>query len=90
MFGFGHMPMVKLSQGIFRFIIPFAGILSAFFFPYIILNFKYGFIYTYIIHLLFYTNTGLLFWLIKSRKSKEIGKKVFQESEKIINEIKGE
>ena len=64
MFGLSHIGSLKYHKNIFGIIILFSAILSSFFFPYLILKFKYGFIYTYIAHWLFYSNTGLLFWLM--------------------------
>lgn len=72
LFGFAHIPMLKIGQGIFGKIIFVASIVSSFLFPFLILTFDYGFIYTYILHWLFYTNTGILFWIIKSKPVKEV------------------
>ena len=67
LFGFGHIPMMKLQKGFFGIFIFVASILASFFFPFLILNFQYGFVYTYILHWLFYTNTGVLFWIVESK-----------------------
>lgn len=75
MFGFGHIAIIKMYKGFFGKLIFFAAIVSSFLFPYLILNFKYGFVYTYIIHWLFYTNSGLLFWVINQIAPKAIESK---------------
>lgn len=80
MFGFGHIPMIKLEKGFFGFFVLIASIFASFLFPYLILNFQWGFIYTYIFHWLFYTNSGVLFWIIQS---KYYEKSMDQVSEKI-------
>ena len=72
MFGFGHLPAFKFHKDIFGLIIFIAALSSSFLFPYLILNFKYGFIYTYIAHWLFYSNTGILFWLLNQKSADKI------------------
>jgi hypothetical protein len=72
MFGFVHIPVLKLRKDFFGYFIFAAAMASSFFFPYLALNFKYGYVYTYILHWLFYTNTGVLTWIIKSRQVKKI------------------
>lgn len=74
LFGFAHTPMLRIRKDIFGIIIFIASICSSFLFPFLILTFNYGFVYTYILHWMFYTNTGILFWLIKSREVREIKK----------------
>jgi len=64
MFGLSHIGSLRYHKNMFGVIILFAAMVSSFFFPYLILKFKYGFIYTYIAHWLFYSNTGLLFWIM--------------------------
>lgn len=65
LFGFAHLPALRLyHETWFGILIFLSALFSAFFFPYIILNFSYGFVYTYITHFLFYTNSGILFWLV--------------------------
>lgn len=72
LFGFAHIPMLKIGEGLFGLLILIASIFSSFLFPYLILNFEYGYVYTFILHWLFYTNTGILFWIIKSRQLKKV------------------
>jgi len=72
MFGFGHIPALRLHKDIFGLIIFLAALSSSFLFPYLILNFKYGFIYTYIAHWLFYSNTGILFWLLNQKSVEKV------------------
>ena len=88
MFGFGHIPMLKLCEGFFGTIIFTAGIFSAFLFPYLILIFEHGYIYTYILHWFFYTNTGLLFWILKSKPVKEIKVIADEEMKKVKRRIR--
>ncbi len=70
MFGIGHIPALKVDRSLFGLVIFVASLLSSFLFPYLIITFKYGFVYTYMAHWLFYTNTGVLFWIIENFKSK--------------------
>jgi hypothetical protein len=67
LFGFGHLPMIRLQKGFFGLLVFVAAMAASFFFPFLILNFEWGFIYTYILHWLFYTNSGVLFWIVESR-----------------------
>ncbi|OIO40744.1 hypothetical protein COU56_05105 [Candidatus Pacearchaeota archaeon CG10_big_fil_rev_8_21_14_0_10_31_9] len=69
-FGFGHIPAIRLNKSFFGTLIFLASIISSFLFPYLILTFKYGFIYTYMAHWLFYTNTGILFWVMETIRLK--------------------
>jgi len=71
MFGVGHIPALRLHKSFFGILIFTASILSSFLFPYLILTYKYGFVYTYIAHWLFYTNTGILFWIIENIKIRQ-------------------
>ena len=64
MFGFSHIGILRYHKNIFGTIIFVAAIFSSFLFPYLIITFKYGFIYTFIAHWFFYSNTGVLFWLL--------------------------
>ena len=72
LFGFAHIPILRLRKDFFGYLIFIAAMFSSFFFPILIINFKYGYVYTYILHWLFYTNTGVLTWIIKSRPVKKI------------------
>mgnify|MGYP000350859647 CR=1 FL=1 len=65
MFGFGHVPILKIHKGLFGYFYLVASLISSFLFPYLIINYTYGFIYTYIAHWMFYTNSGIFFWIIK-------------------------
>ena len=38
-------------------------------FPVVILTVHYGFVYTFIIHWLFYTGTAICFWLLRAHKT---------------------
>ncbi len=84
LFGFGHLPVIKLQKDFFGYFILLAGLCSSFLFPFLILNFKYGFIYTYIAHWLFYSNTGLLFWILESGKIRKSKNKILIKINKLL------
>jgi len=84
MFGFGHIPMIKLEKNFFGILIFIAAMFSSFLFPYLILNFQYGFIYTYIAHWLFYTNSGVLSWIANSEYFENFMNKAVKTEKKII------
>lgn len=67
LFGIGHVPIIKFENDFFGFLTLIASFTASFLFPILILNFQYGFIYTYILHWLFYTNVGLLSWLMNPK-----------------------
>jgi hypothetical protein len=84
LFGFGHLPMIKLQKGFFGLMIFISSIAASFFFPFLILNFEWGFIYTYILHWLFYTNSGILFWIVKSDFFEKFLERIISKEKKII------
>lgn len=62
-FGFLHLPLVKTKKKFFGYYYTFSAILSAIFLPLIILQIHYGFVWTYIIHWLFYSLSSIIFWI---------------------------
>jgi hypothetical protein len=84
LFGFGHLPMIRLQKGFFGFLVFVASIAASFFFPFLILTFEWGFIYTYILHWLFYINSGVLFWIVQSRYFEDSIDKIKSEEKKIL------
>lgn len=64
-FASAHLPIYPLigtKARIFKLVYFVASITSAIVFPLLILRVSYGFVYSYIIHLSFYTLSGLFFW----------------------------
>ncbi len=88
MFGFAHIPRLKIGRDIFGLIIFVASIISSFLFPYLVLNLRYGYIYTFILHWLFYTNKGILFWIMKSKPIEEVKEIVEVEIKNVAGKIK--
>jgi len=62
-FGFLHLPLVKTKKKFFGYYFTFSAILSAIFLPLIILQIHYGFIWSYIVHWLFYSFSSIIFWI---------------------------
>jgi len=62
-FGLMHLPLIKSIGKFFGEYYSIFAALSAVVFPTLIIKFEYGFVYTYSIHLLFYTLSSLGLWL---------------------------
>lgn len=58
-----HFPLIWIEGRLWGIYFMTAALLSALFFPPLILQVPYGFIYTFIIHWGFYTLSGMLFWV---------------------------
>ncbi|MEX1014675.1 MAG: hypothetical protein WDZ80_05950 [Candidatus Paceibacterota bacterium] len=69
-FGLIHIPLVRTKGRDFGAYFILAAIISAIFFPFLIIQFNYGFVYSFIIHWLFYIFSGMLFWIKYNFKSK--------------------
>lgn len=72
-FGGVHLPLIIIDQGAW----PawyFAGfaVLSGIVFPVLVLKIAYGFVYSYIVHWLFYTLTAVGFWVWYARRGKVV------------------
>jgi hypothetical protein len=87
LFGFGHVPIIKIHKTFFGYFYLAASLFSSFLFPYLIIHFKYGFIYTYIAHWLFYTNSGIFFWILKSEKDIAKERKIPESTVKEITNV---
>ncbi len=66
-FGVVHLGMFKTDGKFWGSFFTIAAIISAFIFPVLILKFEYGFVYSFIAHLLFYIPTGVLFWIYQPK-----------------------
>ncbi len=60
-------PFIGTNEKAFRVFYVVASITSAILFPLLILKVSYGFVYTYAIHLSFYTLSALIFWMRNTR-----------------------
>jgi hypothetical protein len=74
LFGFGHLAALVLYKSFFGKLVFIASIFASLIFPYLILNFRYGFVGTYLLHLYFYTSSGILFWAIDNILQNKIPK----------------
>ena len=64
-FGLVHAPLIVVERGTWpSWYFTVFSILSAIIFPTLILKVQYGFVYSYIVHWVFYTFTAVGFWLI--------------------------
>lgn len=64
-FGLVHMPLILLERGAWpAWYFTAFSILSAIIFPALILKIQYGFVYSYLVHWLFYTFIAVGFWII--------------------------
>ena|SRR3989338_1920912 len=63
-FGIVHAPLIWLDKGWPAWYFTVFAVLSAIVFPLLILKVNYGFVYSYIVHMVFYTLTAIGFWLI--------------------------
>ncbi|MEX0690132.1 MAG: hypothetical protein WD471_01305 [Candidatus Paceibacterota bacterium] len=62
-FGLIHIPLVRTKGGVFGAYFVLAAALSAIFFPVLITQIDYGFVYSYVVHWLFYILSAVIFWL---------------------------
>lgn len=63
LFAFLHIPLIVSERGAWpSWVFGGAVLVFSVIFPILILNFKYGFVYTYMIHWLFYTVVAAVFW----------------------------
>ena len=62
-FALMHVPLLASVGRFWGIFYTVAGIFSALIFPILILKVHYGFVYSYIIHWLFYTLSALFFWI---------------------------
>ena len=58
-----HFPLIFLERGWPSWYFTIGSILSAIFFPTLIIKVQYGFVYSYIFHWVFYTFTAIGFWI---------------------------
>ena len=61
-FGAGHIYLLYHRTKIFGRLVVISSIISALIFPILIMYVQYGFVYSYIIHWIFYISIGLFFW----------------------------
>lgn len=68
-FGLVHAPLILVERGTWpSWYFTLFSVLSAIIFPTLILEVQYGFIYSYIVHWLFYTLTAIGFWIIYAKR----------------------
>ena len=60
-----HLPLLKMARKSFGLLYVVSSFLSGFIFPPLILTVHYGFVYSYMIHWIFYTSLGVFFWVYK-------------------------
>ena len=63
-FGAVHAPLIIFERGWPTWYFTVFSILSAVIFPVLILKIHYGFVYSYIVHWVFYTLTAVVFWIL--------------------------
>jgi len=68
-FGIAHVPLIFIENSWPSWYFTFSAMLSAVLFPVLIIEIPYGFIYSYIVHWLFYTITAVGFWIVYDNKS---------------------
>lgn len=69
LFGFLHLPLMKIRGKRFGIYFSIAAFISGFLFPYLIIHVHEGFIYSYMAHWGFYIGTGILYNLLTKKKS---------------------
>lgn len=62
LFGFAHVGIFKTDGKFWGWFFTITATISAFIFPVLILKVEYGFVYSFILHLLFYIPSGVIFW----------------------------
>jgi hypothetical protein len=63
-FGIVHAPLFWFDKGWPSWYFTIFSILSAIVFPLLVLKVHYGFVYSYIVHMVFYTLTAVGFWIL--------------------------
>ncbi len=66
-FGIVHIPLIRTEGWFFGCFFTVSSALSGILFPPLILKVHYGFVYTYTIHWVYYTVSGVFFWIYKPR-----------------------
>jgi len=69
-FGLGHVYLLIDQGKFFGLFFTIASILSSVVFPVLILKVEYGFVYSYVIHWLFYIISGIYFWTKYGRQER--------------------
>jgi len=67
LFGLVHVFNIPLAGKRFGWYYVLASFLAGILFPLLIINFDYGFVYSYILHWVFYLVSAILFWLFSSK-----------------------
>ena len=70
-FGLAHVPLIFIENSWHSWYFTFSAILSAVAFPVLIIEIPYGFVYSYIVHWLFYTITAIGFWIVYKKEHPE-------------------
>lgn len=68
LFGILHLPLMRIRGKRFGIYFSLAAFISGFLFPYLILHFLSGYIYSYMLHWGFYIITGILYNVLKKKK----------------------
>lgn len=72
LFGFMHMPGLRLLGKFFGTYYLIAGVVAGIVFPIALVSFRDGFVYNYIIHWLFYILSGIAFWIWHSDSRRQM------------------
>ncbi len=76
-FGLVHTPLILVERGAWpSWYFTAFSILSAIIFPTLILKIQYGFVYSYIVHWIFYTFTAIGFWVLYPKHQNILNKKI--------------
>ena len=68
-FGLVHAPLILVERGTWpSWYFTVFSILSAIIFPILIIKVQYGFVYSYIVHWVFYTFTAIGFWIVYAKR----------------------
>lgn len=68
LFGVLHVPLIKTTGRFFGLYYTIFAMLSGLVFPTLITQFRYGFAYSFMVHVLFYIATGVFFWVYFAKK----------------------
>lgn len=68
LFGVLHVPLIKTMGRFFGLYYTIFAMLSGLVFPILITQFRYGFVYSFLVHVLFYVATGVFFWVYFAQK----------------------
>jgi len=72
-FGMIHAPLILIERGTWSsWYFTIFSILSAIIFPILIIKIQYGFVYSYIVHWIFYTFTAVGFWIWYNKHREKI------------------